>query len=188
MKTNLIAGAVVAVLAVGRPCPRAGTRSGTPAPSPAAPAGAPAKGPGGPPAGIAVEAQRPTPMRLPQSLTTVGSLRSEETVIVRPEIAGRVALLAFREGHRVTKGDVLVRLDDSVQKADLERARANLVLSKSKFERAEDLRARVSSPGRRATRRRTLSRSRRATPNWQPPAWRKPRSAPPSAAPRAFAP
>lgn len=140
MKTNLIAGAVVAVLAVGGLSYWAGTRSGTPAPSPA-PAGAPAKGPGGPPAGIAVEAQRPTPMRLPQSLTTVGSLRSEETVIVRPEIAGRVALLAFREGHRVTKGDVLVRLDDSVQKADLERARANLVLSKSKFERAEDLRA-----------------------------------------------
>jgi membrane fusion protein (multidrug efflux system) len=36
---------------------------------------------------------------------------------------------------------VLVRLDDSVQKADLERARANLTLSKSKYERARDLRA-----------------------------------------------
>ena len=140
MKTNLFAGAAVAVLAVGALSYWAGTRSVGPAPSPAA-SGAPAKAQGGPPAGIAVEAMRPTPTRLPQSLTTVGSLRSEETVIVRPEIAGRVALLAFREGQRVAKGDVLVRLDDSVQKADLERARANLVLSKSKFERAEDLRA-----------------------------------------------
>ena len=80
-------------------------------------------------------------VRLPQSITTVGSLRSDEAVIVRPEIAGRVAEIAFKEGQRVTKGQVLIRLDDSVQRADLERARANLTLSKSKYERAVDLRA-----------------------------------------------
>ena len=79
MKTNLFAGVAVAVLAVGSLSYWAGTRSIAPAPSPAA-SGAPAKAQGGPPAGIAVEAQRPTPTRLPQSLTTVGSLRSEETV------------------------------------------------------------------------------------------------------------
>ena len=139
MKINPLVGALVAVVAVGGLSYWAGTRSNT-APAPA-PAGAPAKAAGGTPAGIAVEAQRPLPVKLPQSLTTVGSLRSEETVIVRPEIAGRVSQLSFQEGQRVAKGDVLVRLDDSVQKADYERARANLVLSKSKFERAEDLRA-----------------------------------------------
>src|SRR5205085_2734378 len=37
---------------------------------------------------------------------------------------------------------VLVRLDDSVQQADLDRAKANLVLSKSKHDRAIDLRQR----------------------------------------------
>ena len=88
-----------------------------------------------------MEAQAPLAVRLPQSITTVSRLRSDEAVVLRPEMAGRIAQIAFKEGQRVTRGDVLVRLDDSVQKADLERARANLTLSKSKYERAVDLRA-----------------------------------------------
>ncbi len=103
---------------------------------PPATAAAPAKGP---PAGIVVEASRVAVRSLPQSLTAVGSLRSDETVILRPEIAGRVALIGFREGERVTRGQVLVKLDASVQQADLDKARANLTLSKSKFERSVDL-------------------------------------------------
>lgn len=126
------------VLGVGALSYWAGTRS-TPPPRPAAggPPGAPAKA--GPPAGVAVEASKVSVARLPQALTAVGSLRSDETVIVRPEIAGRVAQILFREGERVEKGSMLVKLDDSVQQADLDKARANLVLSRSKFERANGL-------------------------------------------------
>jgi membrane fusion protein (multidrug efflux system) len=108
------------------------------APAPAGPA--PAAATGAPPPGVVVEASRVRIMKLPQSLNAVGSLRSDETVIVRPEVAGRIANFAFREGERVAEGQVLVRLDDSVQKADLARARANLVLSRTKHERAIDLR------------------------------------------------
>ena len=90
--------------------------------------------------GIVVEAARVSVVKLPQSLTAVGSLRSDETIIVRPEIAGRVTQISFREGEPTAKGAILVRLDGSVQQADLERARANLVLSKSKFDRAVELR------------------------------------------------
>jgi membrane fusion protein (multidrug efflux system) len=108
------------------------------APAPAGPA--PAAATGAPPPGVVVEASRVRIMKLPQSLNAVGSLRSDETVIVRPEVAGRIANFAFREGERVAEGQVLVRLDDSVQKADLDRARANLVLSRTKHERAIDLR------------------------------------------------
>jgi membrane fusion protein (multidrug efflux system) len=79
-------------------------------------------------------------VNLPQAITAVGSLRSDETIIVRPEIAGRVSRILFKEGERVAKDAVLVKLDDSVQQADLERARANLKLSKSKHDRAIDLR------------------------------------------------
>jgi membrane fusion protein (multidrug efflux system) len=130
-------GALVAVIAlVGALAYWAGTRSAS-----APIAGAPAKAPAGsPPPGIAVEAARVVSLSLPQALTAVGSLRSDETVIVRPEIAGRVATIHFREGERVAKGDVILKLDDSVQRADSDRAKANLTLSKSKYERAEDLR------------------------------------------------
>lgn len=76
---------------------------------------------------------------LPQSITAVGSLRSDEAVVLRPEIAGRISEILFREGQRVQKGEVLVRFDSSVQRAELEQAKANLSLNQSKFERAVDL-------------------------------------------------
>src|SRR5687768_625724 len=116
----------------------AGKRNAAPPAANGAPAAkaAPAKGP--PP--IVVEATKVALVKLPQAITAVGSLRSDETIILRPEVAGRVAQIAFKEGERVAKGQVLIRLDDSVQQADLERTKANLVLSKSKFDRAVELR------------------------------------------------
>jgi membrane fusion protein (multidrug efflux system) len=113
-------------------------KSSAPAPGQAGPA--PTAATGAPQPGVVVEASRVAIVKLPQSLNAVGSLRSDETVVVRPEVAGRIANFAFREGERVAEGQVLVRLDDSVQKADLDRARANLVLSRTKHERAIDLR------------------------------------------------
>lgn len=132
------AGAIAAIVAVGAASYWAGSRSGTgpatsPAPTPAAAKAAPGN--------VVVEAIRVSLVQLPQALTAVGSLRSDETVIVRPEIAGRISEIRFKEGERVDKGQVLVKLDDSVQKADLDKARANLVLSRTKYERSVDLRA-----------------------------------------------
>jgi membrane fusion protein (multidrug efflux system) len=103
---------------------------------PAAPA--PASATGAPP--IVVEATKVALVKLPQAISAVGSLRSDETVILRPEVAGRVHQIGFREGERVAHRQVLVQLDDSVQQADVSRAKANLVLSQSKYERAVDLR------------------------------------------------
>lgn len=136
MRIALLGATVVALVAVGAVSYWAGTRSAAKPPATAA-AGPPK---GGPPAGVAIEAIKVSMAKLPQALTALGSLRSDETVIVRPEIAGRIAQILFREGERVAKGAVLVKLDASVQQADLDKARANLVLSKSKFDRAEDLR------------------------------------------------
>ena len=137
MRKALVATLVAASLAaVGGLSYWAGTRSAPAAKAPGAAAATPAKAP---PPGVAVEATRVSMVKLPQAIGAVGSLRSDETIIVRPEIAGRVAQIHFREGQHVAKGAVLVRLDDSVQKADLDKARANLVLSKSKLDRAVGL-------------------------------------------------
>jgi membrane fusion protein, multidrug efflux system len=72
-------------------------------------------------------------------LTAVGSLRSNESVVVRPEIAGRIAEFKFDEGQSVKKGDPLVVLDDSVWRAQVEQAQAALELAQSNYERAVDL-------------------------------------------------
>ena len=134
MRKIVVGASVVALVAiVGAASYWAGTRSSAPAQS-AAPATRAA------PPGIVVEASRVQVVNLPQAITAVGSLRSDETVMVRPEIAGRVSQIHFKEGERVAKDAILVKLDDSVQQADLDLARANLTLSKTKHERAIDLR------------------------------------------------
>jgi membrane fusion protein (multidrug efflux system) len=72
-------------------------------------------------------------------LTAVGSLRSNESVIIRPEIAGRIVEFRFEEGERVKKGQTLVLLDDSVWRTAVEQAEAALELSQANYERAVDL-------------------------------------------------
>ena len=92
-----------------------------------------------PASGITVEARKVQSVRMSQGLTAVGSLRSDESVTIRPEVAGRISEIGFREGQRVEKGTTLVRFDASVQRAELEQAEANLGLSKSRLERSRDL-------------------------------------------------
>jgi membrane fusion protein (multidrug efflux system) len=69
----------------------------------------------------------------------VGTLRANESVVLRPEIAGRIARIAFQEGVPVAKGALLVALDDSTQAADLQQARANLNLARTNLQRTVDL-------------------------------------------------
>lgn len=111
-------------------------------PKSTAPGGSPPSskaGPGGPTGPIAVEATRVVPVRMAQGLTAVGSLRSDESVTVRPEVSGRISEIGFREGQRVAKGATLIRFDTSVQRAELAQAEANLGLNKSRLERSRNL-------------------------------------------------
>ena len=93
---------------------------------------------GAPPA-VTVEAVKVVTASMPQTITAVGSLRSDESITVRPEVAGRISAILFNEGQRVGKGATLVKLDPSINEAEVEQARANLKLAKSKFDRAVDL-------------------------------------------------
>ena len=86
-----------------------------------------------------VDAIKVKSVRMAQGLTAVGSLRSDESVTIRPEVAGRISEIGFREGQRVAKGSTLIRFDASVQRAELAQAEANLGLSKSRIERSRDL-------------------------------------------------
>ena len=88
---------------------------------------------------IAVEAAKVVTAPMPQTITTVGSLRSDESVTLRPESAGRISAITFQEGQRVAKGAPLVKLDPAIPGAELQQAKANLTLAKAKFDRAVDL-------------------------------------------------
>jgi membrane fusion protein (multidrug efflux system) len=113
---------------------------GKPAGPTAAAPGPASGGPGaGAPQAVTVEAARVVRAALPQVITAVGSLRSDESVTLRPEVAGRIATIGFAEGQRVQKGALLVRLDPTVNEAEVKQARANMTLAKSKYDRAVDL-------------------------------------------------
>lgn len=98
---------------------------------PAAPAPAASK--------VRVEVATVEQVRLERAVSAVGTLRSHDSVMLRPEISGRIAEINFDEGGKVTKGQVLVRLDDSVAKAKLQQARANLKLAGSQYNRSVEL-------------------------------------------------
>ncbi|MDR0775446.1 MAG: efflux RND transporter periplasmic adaptor subunit [Azonexus sp.] len=69
----------------------------------------------------------------------VGTLKSAESVMLRPETAGRVAAINFRDGAVVTKGTVLISLDAAIQEAELLQAKANLALAESSHRRNQEL-------------------------------------------------
>jgi membrane fusion protein, multidrug efflux system len=137
--------AIVAAVAVAIGAAAAGYWMGTqrsPASTPpASAANAPAKG-GAQQAGgqsVAVEATKVVTAPMPQTITAVGSLRSDESVTLRPETAGRISAITFQEGQRVAKGAPLVKLDAAIPDAEYSQAKANLTLAKAKFDRAVDL-------------------------------------------------
>jgi len=114
-------------------------------PAPSAASTGPAKGAGnqqgaaGAGQAVTVETIKVATASMPQTITAVGSLRSDESVTLRPETAGRISAITFQEGQRVAKGTPLVKLDPAVPQAEYEQAKANLTLAKAKFDRAVDL-------------------------------------------------
>jgi membrane fusion protein (multidrug efflux system) len=88
---------------------------------------------------VAVEVTEVATVSMPDEVTAVGTLRSSESVVLRPEVAGRISAIRFTEGAPVTRGQVLVELDAAVQRAELQQAQAALALAEADFRRTEDL-------------------------------------------------
>ena len=69
----------------------------------------------------------------------VGSLRSRQSVMLRPEVAGRVKELPFKDGSRVRKGQLLIQLDDVLQRAELSQANAQFSIAQANHKRNQEL-------------------------------------------------
>jgi len=70
----------------------------------------------------------------------VGSLRADEAIVIRPEIAGRIERIGFDEGQSVKKGALLARLDAAEIRAVLTSSRTQAALDKQRLDRVADLR------------------------------------------------
>ena len=78
-------------------------------------------------------------MALADEAEAVGSLRSRQAVVLRPEVSGRIAQLHFRDGERVRKGQLLVQFDDQLPRAQLQQSLAELSIAQANHRRNEEL-------------------------------------------------
>ncbi|OGB45720.1 MAG: efflux transporter periplasmic adaptor subunit [Burkholderiales bacterium RIFCSPLOWO2_12_FULL_65_40] len=130
-----MAGAGTAAWWLQRPAPAAA--SGV-APSPASQNGA-GKGKAAPQQPVSVEVARVRTTVIRDEVQAVGSLRSRRSVVLRPEVSGRVTQLHFSDGARVRKGQVLVQLDDQLPRAQVQQAQAELSIARANHQRNRDL-------------------------------------------------
>ncbi len=102
-------------------------------------ASAPKPAAGGTPRALPVKAALVRRDSVTDTVTAVGTLLASESVMIRPEIDGRIESIHFVEGHTVRKGDKLVSLDASEVEAQMTSAVAAANLSRSRLKRAEEL-------------------------------------------------
>ncbi len=79
-----------------------------------------------------------------QVIPAAGSVYAWQGILVATEVAGTVTDISFQAGASVEAGDLLVQLEDSVERANLARAKAELELAQKNAIRSRELRARNS--------------------------------------------
>ena len=87
----------------------------------------------------AVEVAKVTAVTLVDETQSVGSLRSRQGVMLRPEVAGRVSKIFFNDGQSVRKGQLLVQFDDQLQAAQVSQAKAELSIAAANHKRNQEL-------------------------------------------------
>ena len=93
-------------------------------------------GTGGP---VVVEVGKVESMNIDDDAQSVGSLRSRQGVMLRPEVSGRISRLGFGDGQRVKRGQLLVQLDDTLQVAQTQQAEAQASIARTNLQRNREL-------------------------------------------------
>ena len=95
--------------------------------------------PSGPAKPTAVETVKVETQTLVDETQAVGSLRSRQGVMLRPEVGGRVKEIFFNDGQRVRKGQVMVQFEDQLQQAQLSQAKAEMSIAEANHKRNQEL-------------------------------------------------
>lgn len=86
-----------------------------------------------------VEVAKVTVQSLRDDAQAVGSLRARNSVMLRPELVGRISALNFKDGGPVRKGQVLVQFDNQLQQAELQQMQAQLAIAQANYQRTQEL-------------------------------------------------
>jgi membrane fusion protein (multidrug efflux system) len=88
---------------------------------------------------ITVAAQRVERLAWRSYLSGVGNLAAVEGVDVTSEVAGVITTIAFQPGQAVEKGDLIIQLDATIDRAQLAALKAQEKLAQLRFERQKTL-------------------------------------------------
>jgi len=80
----------------------------------------------------------PQPVSMRNSTTTVGTVLAPRSVQLRTEVVGAVSELAFAPGDKVAEGQLLLKLDTSVEEAQLAGAMAAMKIATSTLKRTQE--------------------------------------------------
>jgi membrane fusion protein (multidrug efflux system) len=89
--------------------------------------------------GLPAEVVHATEQVVPSYIEAVGTLKANESLILRPEVTGRIDRISFSEGSQVDKNSPLIHLDDAMYKAQVDEAKARVALSEAEFRRVNKL-------------------------------------------------
>jgi membrane fusion protein (multidrug efflux system) len=112
----------------------AGQKADAAKPAPQQPATPVAK-----PQGLPVRAEPVKVAKVSDDVSAVGSLMAEESVIIRPEIDGRIVGLHFQEGQAASAGTRLVTIDSTEYEAQAAAVRADLKTEEQRLVRTKEL-------------------------------------------------
>ncbi len=96
-----------------------------------------------------VDITKPQPREMETSVEAVGTSLARQSIEVVPLTEGRVEAIRFRAGQKVARTDVLVELDDDIERADVAQAEAVLKEAQLAYNRAQTLMS--SQAGRRSS-------------------------------------
>ncbi len=88
---------------------------------------------------IPVKAHIVKPQALGNNVLTSGTVLANEEVDLKSEVSGKIVEIAFKEGSRVSKGDLLVKINDAELQAQLMREKYTFELLKDKEYRQKKL-------------------------------------------------
>jgi membrane fusion protein (multidrug efflux system) len=89
--------------------------------------------------GLPAEVVHASEQNVPTYIEAVGTLKANESLILRPEITGRVETITFTEGNVVKKNATLVQFDASMYSAQVNEAKARVALSEAEYQRVNKL-------------------------------------------------
>ncbi|MCF8367087.1 MAG: efflux RND transporter periplasmic adaptor subunit [Bacteroidales bacterium] len=88
---------------------------------------------------IAVETFVVQPETISDIIKASGSIQPNEKMELRSEVAGRIVNMNFKEGTRIDKGALLVQIDDSELKAQLQKYNAQMRIAREDENRKQQL-------------------------------------------------